>query len=218
MRANLIPTSMPSTRKHSTPNACTFHLSWVGNTGGGLLRNLWARSSGCFLTALPERVTRSTDLPLPRSRTMPRCDARNSNCIRIPLGAAAAVTPNAIDSSHLSGATDCTQDDVLLRVIRVRGPDIAESAPWSRHTNPSKGRTIILASSRNPAFAHKVRMCLLWLPALHRFSSIQIENVRDRAFSGGSTLRSDGINGSFCHLCRCRTCECQKMRPGESGE
>jgi hypothetical protein len=51
-----------------------------------------------------------------------------------------------------------------------------------------------------------------------RFSSIQIEDVRDRAFSDGGAFRDDGIDSSLCRVCGCRTCECEKMGPGKGTE
>ena len=47
------------------------------------------------------------------------------------------------------------------------------------------------------------RSCHAILPVF----SIQIENIRYRAFSGGSTFRNDGIYGSFCYICCRRTGE-----------
>ncbi len=67
---------------------------------------------------------------------------------------------------------------------------------------PQKEALLFSRQTKIPCFVPVVRRATcegiaLWL----RLSSIQIEDVRDRAFSGGSAFRGDGIDGSLCCVC-----------------
>jgi hypothetical protein len=67
---------------------------------------------------------------------------------------------------------------------------------------PQKEAPLFSRQTEIPCFVPVVRRAsCVGIASLLRLSSIQVEDVRDRAFSGGSAFRDDGIDGSLCCVC-----------------